>query len=73
MADEADIANQVVETNLKHHLAKISQVTAANADNTECEECGEEINPARRKAAPWATTCIECQSILEQRRRHVAR
>ena len=37
----------------------------------ECEDCGQEIPQARRDAAPWATTCIECQVIREQRGRHV--
>lgn len=33
----------------------------------ECEECGEEIPQARRKAAPWAVCCVECASIRERR------
>nr|WP_324615532.1 hypothetical protein [Halomonas salipaludis] len=28
---------------------------------------------ARRKAAPWASTCIECQGIRERRNKHAAR
>ena len=28
----------------------------------DCEECGEPIPPARRKALPSARTCILCQS-----------
>ncbi|WP_019407178.1 TraR/DksA C4-type zinc finger protein [Stutzerimonas stutzeri] len=33
----------------------------------ECEECGIEIPEARRRAAPWAVCCVECQSIREAR------
>ena len=33
----------------------------------ECEECGIEIPAARRRAAPWAVCCVECQSIREAR------
>jgi len=33
----------------------------------ECEECGEEIPEARRKAYPSAVCCVECQSIRERR------
>lgn len=73
MADEADIANQAVEFSLAQNLARITAAAAANSTTTECVECGDEINPARRKAVPWATTCIECQAILEKRNRHVAR
>lgn len=33
----------------------------------ECEECGIEIPEARRRAAPWAVCCVECQGIRERR------
>lgn len=32
-----------------------------------CEECGEPIPVARRRAAPWARLCVECQSLAEVR------
>lgn len=34
----------------------------------ECEECGIEIPEARRRAAPWAVCCVECQGLREGRR-----
>jgi len=34
----------------------------------ECEECGIDIPEARRRAAPWAVCCVECQSLREGRR-----
>ncbi len=34
----------------------------------ECEECGLMIPHARRRAAPWAVLCVECQSLAEVRR-----
>ena len=30
-----------------------------------CEECGEDIPEARRKALPGVTTCVECQAVLD--------
>jgi len=33
----------------------------------ECEECGIEIPEARRRAAPWAVCCVDCQSLREGR------
>lgn len=33
-----------------------------------CEDCGLMIPHARRKAAPWAVCCIDCQSLREGRR-----
>ncbi|HXV00246.1 MAG TPA: DksA/TraR family C4-type zinc finger protein [Caulobacteraceae bacterium] len=32
-----------------------------------CEECGEEIPPARRRALPGARTCVRCQSDRDRR------
>ena len=29
-----------------------------------CEQCGEEIDPARLKALPYATHCLRCQQRL---------
>ena len=31
----------------------------------ECDGCGELIPPERRRAAPFATRCISCQSAVE--------
>ncbi|SEN50641.1 TraR/DksA C4-type zinc finger protein [Halomonas caseinilytica] len=58
MSDEADLANDLMA---HHHLP------AERATTAECEKCGDPIPDARRQAAPWATTCIECQGILEQK------
>lgn len=66
MADLADIANDLMERRMEGALTRLS-TPAPPATNDECEECGDEIPAARRQAAPWATTCIECQSIRERR------
>ncbi|MDO5643629.1 MAG: TraR/DksA C4-type zinc finger protein [Paracoccus sp. (in: a-proteobacteria)] len=31
-----------------------------------CHDCGEHIEPARRKAAPFATRCLNCQQHSER-------
>lgn len=64
MADNADIANELMEMRLEGSLAN-RLLPAAPADQDECLDCGAEIPAARRAAAPWATTCIECQGIRE--------
>nr|WP_300309249.1 TraR/DksA C4-type zinc finger protein [Halomonas sp.] len=70
MADNADIATELMERRLEGILAQRRLPDALVTDD-ECEECGSEIPAARRKAAPWATTCIECQTMLEEKRHHV--
>ncbi|WP_080966606.1 TraR/DksA family transcriptional regulator [Variovorax paradoxus] len=32
----------------------------------DCKDCGEDIPPARRVAAPSAIRCIACQTIFER-------
>ncbi|MDT0501610.1 MULTISPECIES: TraR/DksA family transcriptional regulator [unclassified Halomonas] len=71
MADNADIANELMERRLEAALTNRPTWTGVNWARTECDDCGNEIPAARRQAAPWASTCIECQSIREGRNKHV--
>lgn len=64
MADNADLATEILENRLEGALAK-SRLPQVMATSPECEDCGHDIPEARRKAAPWAATCIECQGIRE--------
>ncbi|MGP5308068.1 TraR/DksA family transcriptional regulator [Vreelandella alkaliphila] len=68
MADNADIAAELMERRMEAALSSRLSLYIPNPD-PECEDCGQEIPQARRDAAPWATTCIECQSIREQKAR----
>ncbi|MEB5757333.1 TraR/DksA C4-type zinc finger protein [Citrobacter cronae] len=36
---------------------------------THCEECGDKLLDARRKAYPGCTMCVECQSNMELRKK----
>lgn len=69
MADSADLAGEIIETSLASALAQ-TRLPSTAATHPECDDCGAEIPQARRLAAPWATTCIECQGLREQRARH---
>lgn len=46
-------------------LARARMVSGAG--ETHCEECGEEIPEARRKALPGARTCVHCQSAIDSK------
>ncbi|SDK70621.1 TraR/DksA family transcriptional regulator [Billgrantia gudaonensis] len=70
MADNADRAAELVERHLEGALASRPRFVGVDMAAADCEECGDEIPAARRQAAPWATTCIECQGIRERRARH---
>ncbi|MCA8865574.1 MULTISPECIES: TraR/DksA C4-type zinc finger protein [unclassified Halomonas] len=64
MADNADRAAVTIQQSLEATLARRATL-ATQAANDDCEDCGYVIPAQRRKAAPWATTCIECQGIRE--------
>ncbi|EPC02493.1 hypothetical protein L861_09080 [Litchfieldella anticariensis FP35 = DSM 16096] len=69
MADCADLAGDIIDANLDRALSR-SRLPSTVATDPWCEDCGEEIPQARRHAAPWATTCTECQGIRENQARH---
>ncbi|HBQ05633.1 MAG TPA: conjugal transfer protein TraR [Halomonas sp.] len=69
MADNADIAADLMERRMQAALSSRLSLHIPNPDS-ECEDCGHEIPQARRDALPWVATCIECQSIREQRGRY---
>lgn len=69
MADNADRATELAQQHVDASLASRTWIGVDWA-RAECEECGDEIPAARRQAAPWATTCIDCQGIRENQARH---
>ena len=74
MADHIDTAQAHAERMtaqaITHHMA-IQQRQAVTAGTQECVDCGDLIPEQRRKALPYATRCIECQSLVEHRGKHV--
>jgi phage/conjugal plasmid C-4 type zinc finger TraR family protein len=64
----AKLAQGEIDTALAKHK---QQMASRGSGASECEECGFEIPPARRKAVN-ADLCIECQSLKEQKERHWA-
>ncbi|MCW0199844.1 DksA/TraR family C4-type zinc finger protein [Sphingopyxis sp.] len=49
---------------------KLARLRLAVGIGTEfCEDCGERIPEARRKALPASRTCVRCQSVRDAQRR----
>lgn len=68
MADDADLSQQAVDAEIE--AAQRRTASAISKRGTQvCLGCGEEIDPRRRKAAPWSTRCLPCQMIDDLRRR----
>lgn len=68
MADIIDNASTLEDLQrdaaLSMHRLNHSAVSA-----THCEECGDNLPEARRKAYPGCTMCVECQSNMELRKK----
>jgi DnaK suppressor protein len=74
-----DVADMAVESYTKefmfgksagdrHILQMIREALARIEDKSygECANCGNEIQPKRLEAVPWAQLCVGCQSLQEK-------
>lgn len=71
--DEVEFAVKSLEQDVTAVTADIRSRTLKEIDGAlqrvavgtygECEDCGEEINPNRLKAIPWARYCVPCQEL----------
>lgn len=66
MADAADQSQAVVDAEIEAGQREATYRMARRGTQV-CIGCGEEIDPRRRQAAPWATRCVECQIIADRR------
>ena len=74
MADDATEAFEqakdlALRQNLERLLDQVEDALERFEEGTYglCEQCGEEIDPARLKALPYATLCLSCQQHREIR------
>ena len=66
MSDVVDVANQAADEALARALAnRIKSPTGISP--VDCDECGEPIEPARRRVIPGTVHCSECAKYLEKR------
>lgn len=61
LAHKAAVARQTLQ-NLRQALERIKQ-----GGFGECAECGNDIEPKRLEAIPWARFCLKCQELREHR------
>ena len=60
------IQDQIDDTILDGVAAARARLPAGESAS-ECDECGEPIPQARRRALPGVRTCIACQSVRDRR------
>jgi phage/conjugal plasmid C-4 type zinc finger TraR family protein len=61
-----------IDDSVKDAVAAARARLAGGEGSEWCEECGEAIPEARRKALPHARTCVACQSERDKAVRHSA-
>ena len=67
MADYADVASDITETDLEHSLQNIRRIEFPSA--FECEEC-DSVIPEQRRRLGSVTLCVGCQTALEAKQKH---
>lgn len=55
-----------IDASLNDALAQVRGRLPSGEGSSECEECGETIPEARRKAVPGVRLCVTCQSELDK-------
>lgn len=70
MADAADIAADIIETDLSNTIRNISRIEVPSL--YDCAECGDPIPEQRRKLGS-VTLCFGCQTELEAKHKHLRR
>lgn len=68
MADIIDNASTLEDLQREAALS-MHRLNHSAASATHCEECGDKLLDARRKAYPGCTMCVECQSNMELRKK----
>lgn len=66
MADEVDRANDLFEDRRNVEIKAISRMLEQHNESDYCDECGNLIEPARKKAMPSAIRCVTCQEFHER-------
>lgn len=68
--DDIERAQMLEGVYRKHALAAhAAQRKSCMTEVLDCEECGDPIPEARRKASPGCVYCVECQRELRPRRK----
>lgn len=69
MADGVDFAGELTELTKAHSILLLRAAVTGKGQEC-CEDCGDDLSPERRKAAPWAIRCVPCASVYEQKQTH---
>lgn len=60
-----------LEEMMRDHAIQAHRLNHSAVSATHCEECGDKLLDARRKAYPGCTMCVDCQADAEKRNRRM--
>ena len=55
-----------IDATVESEIARVRSRRSNAEGLTHCEECGEEIPSARRRAVPGVRRCVQCQAEADQ-------
>ena len=64
--------NEQIEDSINDEITRARQNVPSGESLEYCEECGEEIPEARRKALPGVRLCISCQEEFDRRHKAIS-
>lgn len=69
--DMSDDLDRIVEDEERAYETgvRVARASLRGSGRARCENCEQPIPEARRRAAPWATRCRDCQELYEARER----
>lgn len=67
--DAIDAANELAQARIDQTVANM-RLDRNAVSATHCDECGDEIEEARRRADPGCRMCASCQADAEKRGKH---
>ncbi len=66
-----DAVNEQINSTIEDAVARARGEIPRGESLTECEECGDPIPEARRKAIPGVRLCITCQQEKDSKMLHI--
>jgi len=58
--------NEQIDATVKDGIRRAQSRLPSGPSATHCDECGEEIAPARRAALPGVRLCVKCQEAADR-------
>ncbi len=64
-----DAVGQQIQDSVNDEIRRVRQNVSCGESLQYCEECGEEIPEARRRAVPGVRLCLSCQEAADKENR----